>query len=198
VDRLLGEHDLVVRRLDPRLGKTMHVSAASVLPDGSPILILDAEEMLRSIESVVLGRSIHRVGAVITGAAPAQGRRRILVVDDSITVREVQRKLLSNRGYLVDVAVDGSEGWNAVRQGRYDLVITDLDMPRMNGIELVTLIKQSSRFQGTPVIIVSYKDREEDRAQGLEAGANYYLTKGSFRDDSLLRAVVDLIGEAGA
>jgi two-component system sensor histidine kinase and response regulator WspE len=88
------------------------------------------------------------------------------------------------------------DAWNAVRLGNYDLVITDVDMPRMDGIELTTLIKKDPRLKNVPVLIVSYKDREEDRIRGLEAGADYYLTKGSFHDETLLQAVADLIGEA--
>ena len=123
-------------------------------------------------------------------------RKRVLVVDDSLTVRELERKLIDSKGYQVEVAVDGMDGWNAVRTGHYDLVVTDVDMPRLDGIELVTLIKKDPRLSSVPVMIVSYKDREEDRRRGLEAGADYYLTKGSFHDATLLRAVTDLIGEA--
>ena len=121
----------------------------------------------------------------------------MLVVDDSLTVRELERKLLGNRGYDVEVAVDGMDGWNAVRTGHFDLVVTDIDMPRMDGIELVALITKDPNLKSVPVMIVSYKDRDEDRQRGLEAGAAYYLTKGSFHDETLLQAVVDLIGEAG-
>jgi two-component system sensor histidine kinase and response regulator WspE len=118
--------------------------------------------------------------------------------DDSIWVREAAPQLLENRGYSVDVAVDGVDGWNSVRRARYDLVITDIDMPRMNGIELVRSIKQDAKLSAIPVVIVSYKDREEDRMRGLEAGANYYLSKSSFDDDKLVQAVQDLIGGAAA
>jgi two-component system sensor histidine kinase and response regulator WspE len=85
-----------------------------------------------------------------------------------------------------------------VRTGHFDLVVTDIDMPRMDGIELVDLINKDPNLKGVPVMVVSYKDREEDRQRGLEAGAAHYLTKGSFQDDMLLQAVVDLIGEASA
>ena len=128
-------------------------------------------------------------------AAKPTKRKRILAVDDSLTVRELERKLLTSRGYLADVAVDGMDGWNAVRTGVYDLVITDVDMPRMDGIEFATLIKRDPHLKSLPVMIVSYKDREADRLRGLEAGADYYLTKGSFQDETLLQAVADLIGE---
>ena len=118
-------------------------------------------------------------------------------VNEKLThwVRELERKLLDSAGYAADVAVDGMDGWNAVRSGNYDLVITDVDMPRMDGIELTTLIKKDEHLKLLPVMIVSYKDREEDRLRGLNAGADYYLTKGSFHDESLLQAVTDLIGE---
>jgi two-component system sensor histidine kinase and response regulator WspE len=122
-------------------------------------------------------------------------KKRILVVDDSFTVREMERKLLESRGYQVETAVDGVDGWNAVRASSYDMVVSDVDMPRMNGIELVANIKKHPELKALPVIIVSYKDKEEDRIRGLEAGANYYLTKGSFQDDSLINAAEDLIGE---
>ncbi len=119
-----------------------------------------------------------------------------MVVDDSITVREVERQLLTSRGYDVTVAVDGADGWNTIREGDFDLVISDIDMPHMNGLEFTKKIKNDNELQRIPVVIVSYKDREEDRLAGLEAGANYYLTKSSFHDESLLQAVQDLIGES--
>ena len=124
-------------------------------------------------------------------------KKRILIVDDDRDYGDALRIVLENNGYEVDVAVDGAEGWNAVRASQYALVITDVDMPRMNGIELVAGIKKHERLQSLPVMIVSYKDREEDRLRGLEAGADYYLTKSSFHDNTLLDAVENLIGKAG-
>ncbi len=193
VDRFLGEQDLVVRPLDARLGKVQDLAAAAILADGTPALIVDVDDVLRSIDKLIEAGRLERVrkgGA----AAPAQVGKRILVVDDSLTVREVERQLLVNRGYSVDVAVDGVDGWNSVNSAHYDLVVTDLDMPRMSGIELVRAIKADSRLQSLPVVIVSYKDRDEDRLRGLEAGANYYLTKSSFHDDRFVLAVEELIG----
>jgi two-component system sensor histidine kinase and response regulator WspE len=195
MDRFLGERELVVRPLDPRLGKVKDISAAALMPDQSPVLIVDVDDLMRSIENLVSGGRLAHVWRGGTATA-AKKRKRVLVVDDSLTVRELERKLINSKGYEVEVAVDGMDGWNAVRTGHYDLVVTDVDMPRLDGIELVTLIKKDARLHALPVMIVSYKDREEDRRRGLEAGADYYLTKGSFHDETLLRAVADLIGEA--
>lgn len=196
-DRFLGERELVVRPLDPRLGKIKDISAAALMPDQTPALIVDVDDLIRSIKNLVSG---GRLAPVARGGAAvaAKRRKRVLVVDDSLTVRELERKLIENKGYEVEVAVDGMDGWNAVRTGAYDLVVTDVDMPRLDGIELVKLIKKDVRLGSLPVMIVSYKDREEDRTRGLEAGADYYLTKGSFHDETLLRALADLIGEAEA
>jgi two-component system sensor histidine kinase and response regulator WspE len=195
VDRFLGERELVVQALDSRLGKVRDISAGALMEDGTPVLIVDVEDMLCSIEKLVSTGRLNKVRPE-AGQLPARPGKRVLVVDDSLTVRELQRKLLAGRGYTAEVAVDGMDGWNAVQSGNYDLVITDVDMPRVDGIELVTLIKRDPRFAPLPVVIVSYKDREEDRLRGLEAGADYYLTKGGFHDETLLQAVVDLIGEA--
>jgi two-component system sensor histidine kinase and response regulator WspE len=195
VDKFLGEYDLVVRPLDPRLGKVPDISALAVMLDGSPVLIFDVEDLVRSIDNLLTGRRLRKV-SIPTGRIEAKEQKSVLVVDDSITVREMERKLLENKGYRVEIAVDGLDGWNAVRTSDFDLVVSDVDMPRMNGIELITNIKNHSTLKSLPVIIISYKDREEDRLGGLQAGANYYLTKSSFQDDSFINAVVDLIGEA--
>ena len=197
VDTFLGERDLEVRPLDLRLGKVPDVNSASLLENGDPVLIVDVEDLVRSIDNVLMGRRLSRV-EFERMAEQARQRKRILVVDDSITVRELERQLLHARGFVVDVAVDGMDGWNAIRGTHYDLVVTDVDMPRMDGIGLVTLIKADPTRREIPVVIVSYKDREEDRLRGLDAGANRYLTKSSFHDETFVDTIIDLIGEATA
>jgi two-component system sensor histidine kinase and response regulator WspE len=193
VDRFLGEHDLVVRPLDPRLGKVQDISAAALMGDGSPILIVDVADLVRSIDTLLNGCRLTQVSPNAKSNT-TKTRKSVLVVDDSITVRETERKLLQNKGYHVDVAVDGMDGWQAICNNDYDLVVSDVDMPRMNGIELVSKIKSHTQFNAIPVIIVSYRDREVDRIRGLEVGADYYLTKASFHDDQLVNAVRDLLG----
>ena len=195
VERFIGERTLVVLPLDDRLGKVQDISAGALLDDGSVVLIVDVEDMLRSVDKLLNTGRLERIARRSQQATEAP-RKRVLVVDDSLTVRELQRKLLLNRGYEVAVAVDGMDGWNALRSEDFDLLITDIDMPRMDGIELVTLLRRDSRLQSLPVMVVSYKDREEDRRRGLDAGADYYLAKASFHDDALLDAVMELIGGA--
>jgi two-component system, chemotaxis family, sensor histidine kinase and response regulator WspE len=194
VERFLGERDLRVSPLDNRLGKVPNISSSSVLENGWPVLIVDVEDLIRSIDNLLTGRGLGKLASQEI-ARQIHAPKRVLVVDDSITVRELERQLLENRGYVVDVAVDGVDGWNAVRSTHYDLVVSDIDMPRMDGIQLVKHIKDDVRLKAIPVVIVSYKDREEDRIRGLDAGANFYLTKSSFHDQTFLRTVADLIGE---
>lgn len=195
VDHFIGQRELSVQSMDQRLGKVQDVSAVSLAEDGTPILILDVDDLVRSIDAMA-NSAVMGTLKPYTDVLSHKVRKRILVVDDSLTVREIERQLLEAQGYRVDVAVDGMDGWNAVRRSRYHLVVTDVDMPRMDGIELVNSMKQDSHLKSLPIMIVSYKDRPEDRQRGLEAGADYYLAKGSFHDETLIEAVVDLIGEA--
>jgi two-component system sensor histidine kinase and response regulator WspE len=193
VDAIRGEQTLAVQPLDQVFGKLRDIASAALLDDGAPVLILDVADLLLSIDKLLSEGGLHQLA---NSAGPEQRKaKRVLVVDDSLTVREMERKLLQGRGYQVDTAIDGIDGWNVVRGADYDLVITDVDMPRMDGVELVGLIRKDIHLHKLPVMIVSYKDRPEDRARGMTAGADYYLTKGSFHDATLLDAVLDLIGE---
>ena len=196
IDGYLGEQSLVVRSLDRRLGDVANVSAVALDAEGEPLVIVDVQDLVRSVDTLLHEGRLRTIRA--TSRMAGEGRRkrkRVLVVDDSITVREVERKLLASRGYDVDTCVDGADAWNTLRAQDYDLVLSDVDMPRMNGIELVRRIRDDARLRSLPVMIVSYKESEEDRMRGLEAGANAYLTKSSFHDETLVKEVVDLIGE---
>lgn len=194
VDEFLGEKELVLQDTESHIGKIPCVSAGSVLENGTPVLIVDLEDIIELTDKQLNAGKLYEMDYQ-EGQPLSTHQKRILVVDDSISVREVECRLLKNRGYAVDSAVNGADAWNAVRLENYDLVVTDVDMPRMNGIELIRNIKNDVRLKSLPVMIVSYKERENDRIQGLEAGANYYLAKSTFGDEALIQAVIDLIGE---
>jgi len=196
VDGFAGEEDLVVRALDPRLGKVPHLSAAAVRESGEPVLIVDTEDIVHSVRQA-LGEGTLRGARRALPDTAASATRRALVVDDSATVREVERQLLVRMGFEVETAVDGVDGWNTLRSARFDLIVSDIDMPRMNGIEFVRTLRGDARYAAIPVIVVSYKDREEDRLAGLEAGATAYLTKGAFQDSTFADTVRDLVGDLG-
>ena len=188
VDGLPNEVELVVRPLSAGLGKIPCISAASLDENGLPVLIIDVDDLMAYAEKISARASDS---AQSENSEASESRRRILVVDDSATVRQTQRKILEGAGYAVDTAVDGMDGWNTFRLSDYDMVVSDVDMPRMTGFELVEKIRSVNG--AIPVVIVSYKDRSEDRAKGAVAGANAYLTKNSFRDDSFLRTIKSLV-----
>ncbi|PZO10199.1 MAG: hybrid sensor histidine kinase/response regulator [Lysobacteraceae bacterium] len=195
VDSVLGEFDLATRPLDARLGRVADLAALALMPDGAPVVLLDTEDLMRG--ALERERQHERLaGQSEDSAAPR--RRRVLVVDDSISVRELVRQLLAARGFEVQVAVDGMDAWSRLREWPCDLVVTDVDMPRMDGIELTRSIKQDPRLRNLPVIIVSYRDRPEDRGRGLEVHADAYLTKSDFQEHGFLDVVHSLIGDAEA
>lgn len=192
VDQFLGERKLVVQPLPALLGRVPGVTCSALLDDGSPVLMLDVDDLTRTYDAAPTPEPIaHAETEASTGGAK---RRSVLVVDDSITVREVERQILLAQGFDVEVASDGAAAWNTLQQATFDLVVTDIDMPRMDGIQLTANIRGHARTRDLPVVIVSYKDRDQDRARGLQVGANAYLTKASFHDDSFLATVRALSG----
>lgn len=192
-DKLTGQRELSLQRLDSWLGRMQDVSATALLENGDPVVVLDADDLAVTAAHFSSGSRYRPLEAADRSASSST--KRILVADDSLTVRELERKLLASRGYAVETAVDGADAWHALRASSFDLLVTDIDMPRLDGIELVKMVRADPRLRDVPVVVVSYKDREEDRARGLEAGADFYLPKSSYQDESLLNAVKELIGD---
>lgn len=192
VDSILGEFDLATRPLDSRLGRIADLAALALLPDGAPVVLLDVDDLMRG----ALESRRARLAGGGESREESRQRQRVLVVDDSISVRELERQLLAAHGYEVAVAVDGMDAWSRLREWPCDLVVTDVDMPRLDGIELTRSIKQDPHLRALPVVIVSYRDRPEDRARGLEVRADAYLTKSDFHEDRFVEAVRSLIGGA--
>ncbi len=194
VDRLIGERELVVHQLNRKLGHIVDILAAALLEDGSPVLILDIEEMIRSIEKILLTPLPKKI-EIIKSKVAESFQKTILVVDDSLTVREVESRLLRSKGFEVDSVGNGLDAWKSVRAKHYDLLITDLEMPKMDGHELIKLIRSDRVLRYLPIIIISYKESEQERYSAMEEGASYFFSKNNFQDKALLDAVTELIGE---
>ena len=188
VDGLRGTQELVVKSLGRQLQKVRNVEGAAVLGSGEVIVVLNVVDLLTSA----------RGGAsVITRPASATDKKAaplVLVVDDSITTRTLEKNILETAGYRVQVASDGEEAWSMVQRGKYDIVVSDVDMPRLDGCGLTTRVKQDERYRNIPVVLVTSLDSEEDKLRGLQSGADAYITKGEFDQGQLLGTIERLIG----
>ena len=189
VDELVEERELAVRPIDFAADAAERYVGAALLRDGAVAPVLHVAGLL----DAALASGGTRSG--VTMAATAKRRRvRVLVSDDSITTRTLEQSLLSAAGYEVTTAVDGADAWRVVQAGGIDLVVTDVEMPRMTGIELCEQIRASQAFATLPVILVTSLDLPEQRMRGMEAGADAYITKSSFDQDTLLDTVRQLLG----
>ena len=190
VDAFLSTQQIVVKPLGSQLRKLRNIAGVTILGDGQLVPILNIADIMKSIHS----------RAVTASALPIVTReslrRHVLVVDDSITTRTLEKHILENAGYDVSALVDGQEAWEWLRnsdQRLPDLVVSDIDMPRMNGFGLTESIKGDSRYANIPVVLVTSLDSPQDRFRGMEAGADAYIVKTTFDQRELLEAIERLI-----
>jgi two-component system chemotaxis sensor kinase CheA len=197
VDELLGHRDVVVADLGAVLPRLDMVGGASVEPDGSVMLVLDPEGLVaRARHSPrVAGEGIAQTARDAVPEPAAGRRQRVLVVDDALAIRELQRSILERAGYEVVTAGDGAEALELLAGLPADLVLTDVEMPRMDGLELARAIRGTETIAATPILMLTSRGDEADRRRGLEAGADRYLVKTAFDERVLLSAVREQIGE---
>lgn len=192
VDELLGEQEMVIKPLGKQLVRVGGIAGATVMGDRKAVLVLHAADLIK-----LATRSSRRsvLEALNQATAPEQQvRRQILVVDDSITTRTLEKNILEAAGYLVRLATDGREALNEIAaRGVPDLVVTDIAMPYMNGFELTTQIRADEQIKHLPVILVTSLDSPEDKARGVDVGADAYIVKSSFDQDNLLDTIAQLI-----
>lgn len=187
VDEIVGEREVLVKDFTPPLVRLRHLAGAGLLGTGEMALILRAADLLRAT------RQAARPRAPAGGPEPKKKQGRILVVDDSITTRTMEKNLLEAAGYRTQVAVDGMEAWSALKTETFDLVITDVDMPRMDGFELTRSIRGDRRLADLPVILVTALESREDKERGIDVGANAYVVKSSFDQSNLLEIIRRLV-----
>ncbi|CAM2005097.1 hybrid sensor histidine kinase/response regulator [Acanthopleuribacter pedis] len=193
VDRFLGHRHLVVRPIDDRIGDIPDINAAAIMEDGRVVLIFHADDLMQSIERCLEGQLPAWQQRPRLRRSQSREKLRILVVDDSATVREVQRQILQEQGFQVDLAEDGVLGLKALGKQTYDLIISDVDMPRMNGLKFIQKIRANPQLSHLPVLMVSYRDSDGDRTRGLDAGADAYLTKNDLYATTFIETVQDLL-----
>ena len=178
VDELVGEAELVIRPLDSLLEKVASVWAYAIDNESNPVIILDTDSIING-----LGKK----------SKTDDKRKRALLVEDSKTVREKTAKILKNIGYLTDTAIDGVDAVNAMKLIKYDIVVSDVDMPRMNGIKLVEKIRSAEFLKNIPVVLLSYKDSPNDIKTGMQAGATLYLSKNMLNTQEFAKTLRELL-----
>ena len=189
VQELLAEEEVLVKNLGPRLKRVAHVSGATILPSGQVALILNAAEVVQS--ALATSASVRLASA--DASRPVSPRRRLVLADDSVTTRTLERTILEAAGYEVLAAVDGAQAWELLQSAGADLVVADVEMPRMDGFALCEAIRASPHLRELPVVLVTALESESDRRRGLDAGADAYLPKSSFDQQLLLDAVSRLL-----
>jgi len=191
VDADLGEQELMIQRLPAPLQQVQLVAGATILADGSVVPILDVVDLLR----IALGAR-RAITAASVDTAPQQART-VLVVDDSITTRTLEKNILEAAGYRVQLATDGREALQLLAQlaenGGCDLLLSDVDMPHMNGFDLTSAVRADRHFQHLPIVLVTSLDTPADRERGIAAGADSYIVKRAFDQQILLHTIAQLI-----
>jgi two-component system, chemotaxis family, sensor kinase CheA len=191
VDEVLGEHEGIVKSLGPQLKHVNNIAGATLLGDGKIVPVLQIAELINA----AIGKSFtadfdHEEKHE---NSEADTRTRILMAEDSITIRNMMRNYLETAGFEVVTAVDGQDAFEHLQSERFDIVVTDIEMPRMNGIQLTAKIKEHPAYNHLPVVLVTALESKDDRKRGMEAGANAYIIKSSFEKSNLIDTINRLI-----
>ena len=185
VDALAGVSDVIVKPLPKPLGRLSGIAGCAILGSGIPLCVLDGEHVVRAAHD----RGAH--GAVVHSQPIV--KRSLLIADDSLTTRTLLRNIMLSAGYDVETAVDGVDAWNKVQQRSFDCIMSDIEMPNMNGWEFCERVKRDGRLADTPVVLITSLSKDEERRRGLEMGADAYIVKGLFNETQLLETVERLV-----
>lgn len=187
IDAALAEQEIAVNALGKRLAGLRLAAGATLLPSGKVALVLNAGELVGA------ALAQHHEIAIDIDAMPGREKKRLLVADDSVTTRTLEKSILESAGYAVVTAVDGEEAWRLLQDRGADLVISDVEMPRMDGFALAQAIRSSMRFRDLPIVLVTARENDSDRLRGMEAGATAYLLKSAFDQRTLLETLKQLL-----
>lgn len=186
VDSLISEEDMEIKVLPRHMKNNGLVSGVAVTGKNDIVMVLNISKIFALAKNV-------RTTKAVNNATESARSVHILVVDDSVNTREIERSILESFGYHVDVACDGLDGYEKAQAFHYDLIVSDVEMPRMDGFSLTEKLRKDAAYKHTPIVIVSSRDKEEDKRRGMQAGANAYIVKGSFEQSNLLSTVQTLV-----
>jgi two-component system chemotaxis sensor kinase CheA len=184
VDEILDEREVLVKSLGRQLPRVRNIAGATLLGNGKVLPVLDVADLMRSAIDMTPVTAIRE---------PEEVPKSILVAEDSITARTLLKSILESAGYRVKAAVDGAEALRVLASESFDLVVSDVEMPRMSGFDLTARIRADKRLNSLPVVLVTALDSRQDRERGADVGANAYIVKSSFDQGNLLEVVRRLI-----
>ena len=190
VDAVNDQQDIVLKPQSALLKRVRNIAGATILGNGEVCMVLNPQDLINSVggKRSTDVKEIVEVETVKTTTKP-----KLLLVEDSIIIRTQMKRILEEAGYELTIAVDGAEGFQKLQCDQFDLVVSDVEMPNMNGLELTAKIRQQSEYQQLPIILVTTLAKEEDKRRGFEAGANAYLTKGDFDQTLLIKTLQELV-----
>ena len=185
IDKVIGEQELLVKKFNKQLSRVRNISGATILGSGKVVPILNISDLFKS--SVVATTSSTKFAD--DEKSDVASMKSILVVEDSITSRTLIKNILEAAGYNVTTAIDGVEGFTKLKEGDFDAVVTDIEMPRMNGFDLTAKIRATKKTADMPIVLVTSLSKREDRERGIDVGANAYIIKSSFDQSNLLEII---------
>jgi two-component system chemotaxis sensor kinase CheA len=189
VDEVVGEQEVLVKTLGPLLSRVRNVASASVLGSGEVVPVLNVPDLIKSATQTAAIPRQHGAAEMPADVA----KHTILVVEDSITSRSLLKNILESAGYAVSTAVDGIDAYTTLKTETFDLVVSDVEMPRMDGFDLTARIRADKNLSELPIVLVTALEHREHRERGVEVGANAYIVKSSFDQSNLLEVVRRLI-----
>ncbi|HEY9635933.1 MAG TPA: hybrid sensor histidine kinase/response regulator [Coleofasciculaceae cyanobacterium] len=187
VDTILEQQDIVLKPQSQLLKRVRNISGATILGTGDVCMVLNPPDLFKSARKAIVSVTVKEL------TEQAQVKQKILLVEDSIPIRTQMKRILESAGYDVTAAVDGEDGFNKLRAGTFKAVVSDVQMPNLDGLGLTAKIRQFQEYKGLPVILVTTLASEEDKRQGTQAGASAYITKGDFEQGVLLDTLRRLI-----
>jgi two-component system chemotaxis sensor kinase CheA len=189
VDEIVGEGEAFIKSLGKHLGKVKNVSGAIIMPNGEVVVVLDVPDLIAHSSL-----SLPQVTGKKRAPKMKRKEKKILIVEDAFSTRELEKSILETHGYLVDTAVDGLDALDRMADNQYDLIVSDVEMPRMNGFELCRTLKNNEGYKDIPFVMVTALQKEEDKRRGIEVGAAAYIVKSAFEQSNLLDTIERLVG----
>jgi two-component system chemotaxis sensor kinase CheA len=189
VDEIVGEEEVFIKSLGKHLGKVKNVSGAIIMASGEVVVVLDIVDLMAN-SAFSLPSNIRKLHA----PRMKHKEKRILVVEDAFSTRELEKSILETHGYLVDTAIDGLDALDRMTNIKYDLIVSDVEMPRMDGFELCRTLKRREEYKDIPFVMVTALQKEEDKRKGMEVGAAAYIVKSAFEQMNLLETIERLVG----